>query len=237
MRSYVKLTWTVILSEYFGVAIRSLHGSLHVCSNINHYDKSKFFRWSSAEFRNSVISCISRQYRSALVRIREALTLHNVDLRSALFHATTCSHSFFSPSLPLFHARGRIGAYFDANRTRIEDINVGYPEWNYHNKASLAVLSQTRISPFPLGIPLGSQMNYRTECRKSPANFSFGHLSIFHRVTPPPAPPAFPARARQPAASRARDCDDKLHCVPCYRMRELSRLRAARGCKAIPPIP
>jgi len=44
----------------------------------------KFFRWSSAEFRNQLH--FPRMLICTLVRIREVLTFHNVDLRPALFN-------------------------------------------------------------------------------------------------------------------------------------------------------
>lgn len=57
-------------------------------------------------------------------------------------------------------------------------------------------------------------MNYRVERRKSPANFSFGAPSIFHRV----ASLLTPVHPHQ-----TRDRDDKLYCVLWYQTREFDR--------------
>lgn len=60
-------------------------------------------------------------------------------------------------------------------------------------------------------------MNYRAERRKSPANFSFGRPSIFHRVTFLLAPPP---RLVRPQVARSRN--DKLYRVYTLRIERAS---------------
>lgn len=162
-------------------------------SNINHYDTPEFFQRNWAEFRSQLhfarTSICTLVVVVVVVQIPESL--RKSDLMS------TCVLTFFSwkPSLlsfsfPLSPPRS------DWSLFRCESN----ADWGYQCRASpneITIIKRrsrngvaprrrgylaTVALPSHRGIPPESQMSYRVERRKSPANFSFGHSSIFHRV-------------------------------------------------------